>query len=175
MQLPLGDEDWVPFQWRNQFWQGLEEDAGKRCSECEVNYIWLVFVQRGGSLCLWLTSASHKVKETRVNLKKKKKKKVFKFNGFMSNIPTSPATKIDTFTRSLYRILFTHSRYRILFTRSRYRILFIHSDATAGILFTRSRYRILFTHSRYRILFIRSHYRILFTCSHYRILFTRSH
>ena len=71
MQLPLGDEDWVPFQWRNQFWQGLEEDAGKRCSECEVNYIWLVFVQRGGSLCLWLTSASHKVKEMRVNFKKK--------------------------------------------------------------------------------------------------------
>ena len=24
----------VPFQWRNQFWQSLEEGAGNRCSEC---------------------------------------------------------------------------------------------------------------------------------------------
>ena len=24
----------MPLQWRNQFWQSLEEGAGKRCSEC---------------------------------------------------------------------------------------------------------------------------------------------
>ena len=24
----------VPLLWRNQFWQNLEEGAGKRCSEC---------------------------------------------------------------------------------------------------------------------------------------------
>ena len=24
----------MPLQWRNQIWQSLEEDAGKRCSEC---------------------------------------------------------------------------------------------------------------------------------------------
>ena len=26
----------MPLQWRNQFWQSLEESAGKRCSECDV-------------------------------------------------------------------------------------------------------------------------------------------
>ena len=26
----------VPLQWRNQFWQSLEEGARKRCSECVV-------------------------------------------------------------------------------------------------------------------------------------------
>ena len=24
----------MPLQWRKQFWQSLEEGAGKRCSEC---------------------------------------------------------------------------------------------------------------------------------------------
>ena len=24
----------MPLQWRNPFWQSLEEGAGKRCSEC---------------------------------------------------------------------------------------------------------------------------------------------
>ena len=28
-----GDKDRVPLQWRNCFWQSLEEGAGKRCSE----------------------------------------------------------------------------------------------------------------------------------------------
>ena len=27
----------MPLQWRNQFWQSLEEGAGKRCSECDVH------------------------------------------------------------------------------------------------------------------------------------------
>ena len=26
----------MPLQWRNQFWQSLEEGAGKRCSACEL-------------------------------------------------------------------------------------------------------------------------------------------
>ena len=25
----------MPLQWRNQFWESLEEGVGKRCSECE--------------------------------------------------------------------------------------------------------------------------------------------
>ena len=25
----------MPLQWRNQFWQSLEEGAGKRCWECD--------------------------------------------------------------------------------------------------------------------------------------------
>jgi len=29
----------VPLQWRNQFWQSLEEGAGKRCSECGVDRV----------------------------------------------------------------------------------------------------------------------------------------
>ena len=28
------DKDRVRLQWCNQFWQNLEEGAGKRCSEC---------------------------------------------------------------------------------------------------------------------------------------------
>ena len=30
----------VPLQWRNQIWQSLEEDAGKRCSECGREVDW---------------------------------------------------------------------------------------------------------------------------------------
>ena len=33
MQL-RGDKDRVPLQWRNQFWQSLEEGIRKRCSQC---------------------------------------------------------------------------------------------------------------------------------------------
>ena len=29
-----GDKEYALLQWRNQFWQSLEEGAGKRCSEC---------------------------------------------------------------------------------------------------------------------------------------------
>ena len=28
----------MPLQWRNQFWQSLEEGAGKRCLECDVRH-----------------------------------------------------------------------------------------------------------------------------------------
>ena len=31
-----GDKECMPLQWRNQFWQSLEEGAGKRCSEGDV-------------------------------------------------------------------------------------------------------------------------------------------
>ena len=27
----------MPLQWCNQIWQSLEEGAGKRCSECDLN------------------------------------------------------------------------------------------------------------------------------------------
>ena len=33
-----GDRDRVPLQWRNQIWQSLEEGAGRRCSECALDY-----------------------------------------------------------------------------------------------------------------------------------------
>ena len=40
---PRGDKDRQtavnrPLQWRNQFWQSLEEGAGKRCSECCLSH-----------------------------------------------------------------------------------------------------------------------------------------
>ena len=28
----------MPLQWRNQFWQSLEEGAGKRCPECVTHH-----------------------------------------------------------------------------------------------------------------------------------------
>ena len=31
----------VPLQLRNQIWQSLEEGAGKRCSECGGDLVWL--------------------------------------------------------------------------------------------------------------------------------------
>ena len=31
-----GDKECMPLQWRNQFWQSLEEGAGKRCSEGDI-------------------------------------------------------------------------------------------------------------------------------------------
>ena len=33
-----GDKNRVPLQWRNQFWQSLEEGAGERCSVCGVAF-----------------------------------------------------------------------------------------------------------------------------------------
>ena len=30
----------VPFRWRNQFWQSLDEGAEKRCSECGTSCAW---------------------------------------------------------------------------------------------------------------------------------------
>ena len=29
----------VPLQWRNHFWQSLEEGAGKRCLECAEDFV----------------------------------------------------------------------------------------------------------------------------------------
>ena len=29
----------MPLLWRNQFWQSLEEGAGKRCSECGLTMV----------------------------------------------------------------------------------------------------------------------------------------
>ena len=45
----------VALQWRNQFWQSLEESAGKRCSECGINQTNLRFMDPHfpfSSLCL---------------------------------------------------------------------------------------------------------------------------
>ena len=43
----------MPLQWRHQFWQSLEEDAGKRCSECVRAHVkgtvrWKVWQDGGG-------------------------------------------------------------------------------------------------------------------------------
>ena len=35
-----GDKEYALLQWRNQFWQSLEEGTGKRCSECGVALQW---------------------------------------------------------------------------------------------------------------------------------------
>ena len=34
-----GDTERVPLQWRDKFWQSLEEGAGKRCSECDNDQV----------------------------------------------------------------------------------------------------------------------------------------
>ena len=65
-------------QWRNQFWQSLEEGAGKRCSECacdnRANLVWFPTAQ-----CYLF--AIDKIGKREGNKKKKKKKKKKKESG----------------------------------------------------------------------------------------------
>ena len=45
----LRGEKTVDIQWRNQLWQSLEEDAGKRDLQCDVNGVRL---EKVASVCL---------------------------------------------------------------------------------------------------------------------------
>ena len=66
-------------QWRNQFWQSLEEGAGKRCSECAcANLVWFPTAQS----YLFTTDKIGKREGNNNNKKKKKESGTFKGSKF---------------------------------------------------------------------------------------------
>ena len=54
----------MPLQWSNQFWQSLEEDAGKRCSECGADQ----------AVCVPVVMCDERKKKNKKKKKQKKKK-----------------------------------------------------------------------------------------------------